>query len=148
VSAHRPDILARLSALESFREERLRQSLAANHAEAEKARKQQARDESAWLEVEIAQSAVMASERVDMARYMLYALCADVTSLRLERSTEVAVQAQAQSERAAEAWAVGQARRKMVAERAEQARQEALAKCERKAAAERLDTWLAQRREP
>jgi hypothetical protein len=147
MSAKRPATLARLAALEHFREERLRQQLATSHAAAEQARRRQASDESAWLAVEAARAATIASAQADTGRYLLYALCADAAAARLERSIETTAQAEAETERAAAAWAVGRARREMTAERASRARQEALREGERKTAADLLDTWLGRERD-
>ena len=143
MSRQRADMLARLAALESFREERLRQELAAAHAVAADAARTEAKDEAALLAVEAARTAALHASRADMARYTLFAMCEDVAAAQLKRSAEASSLARDDLERASEAWAVGRARRDMVRERAEDARHEAKRAVFERTQSDSLDRWLS-----
>jgi len=139
----RHETLTRLAALESFREEQLRQRLAANHASVTAAREQHAKDEQALLAIEAVRQTTIDASHADMARYMLYAACAEVAAERVERSTAACEHAQAELDNSTAQWVMGRARRDMASERAEQSRREALGEVVGKEMADAMDQWLA-----
>lgn len=136
-------ILARLAALERFREERSRQQLAAAHAVAQTAREAKERDESALEAIERAREAAMRHPVADLARYALYADGAMSAEAVLARSIDAMDNSEAYLQQASGQWALARARRDMVDERAAQARKDAEQAVEAKVAADLMDLWLA-----
>jgi hypothetical protein len=134
--------LARLAALERFREERSRQQLAAAHAEAQAAREARQRDEATLETFERARASALHHPAADMARYALYADAAMAAETVLARSIDAMAQSESALRQASEDWSLARARRDMAGERAAEAREQADQAVAAKAAADLMDLWL------
>ena len=138
----RATTLARLAALERFREERSRQQLATAHTEAQDARAARARDEATLATFEHARESALHHSAADMARYALYAEAAVSAETALARSNDAMTRGEAALRQASEDWALARARRDVSDERATEARAQIEQAAAAKVSADLMDLWL------
>jgi len=138
----RATTLARLAALERFREERARQQLATAYTEAQEARAARARDEATLATFEHARESALHHCAADLARYALYADAAVSAETALAHSDDAMTRSEAALRQASEDWALARARRDMAGERATEAREQVEQAAAAKVSADLMDRWL------